>query len=57
MSPGEASEEAMPYLSYLNYRYYDPSASLVSVDPLVGCTGTPYLYAKGWPSCDRMARC
>ena len=47
----------MPYLSYLNYRYYDPSASLVSVDPLVGCTGTPYLYAKGWPSCDRMARC
>jgi len=36
---------------YLNNRYYDPAlSSFVSVDPLVGKTGTPYLYANGDPS-------
>ncbi|MSX93854.1 MAG: hypothetical protein F2749_10595, partial [Actinobacteria bacterium] len=37
-------------LTYLNNRYYDPATGVfVSVDPLVGKTGTPYLYANGSP--------
>ena len=37
-------------LTYLNNRCYDPSiGSFTSVDPLVGNTGTPYLYANGNP--------
>ena len=36
---------------FLNNRYYDPATGVfVSVDPLVGRTGTPYLYANGNPS-------
>ena len=32
-------------LAYLNNRYYDPGVGVfTSVDPLVGKTGTPYLY-------------
>jgi len=35
---------------YLNNRYYDPATgAFISVDPLVGETGTPYLYAGGSP--------
>lgn len=38
-------------LTYLNNRYYDPAlGNFTSVDPLVGRTGTPYLYAAGNPS-------
>ena len=38
-------------LAYLNNRYYDPGIGVfTSVDPLVGKTGTPYLYANGNPS-------
>ena len=38
-------------LTYLNNRYYDPGiGNFVSVDPLVGKTGTPYVYANGNPS-------
>ncbi|CAB4924327.1 unannotated protein [freshwater metagenome] len=38
-------------LTYLNNRYYDPTVGVfVSVDPLVGRTGTPYLYGAGNPS-------
>ena len=38
-------------LAYLNNRYYDPTVGVfTSVDPLVGRTGTPYLYANGNPS-------
>ena len=37
-------------LTYLNNRYHDPTlAAFVSVDPLVGKTGTPYLYGNGTP--------
>lgn len=36
---------------FLNNRYYDPALSnFVSVDPLIGKTGTPYLYANGNPT-------
>ena len=39
------------YPDYLNNRYYDPTlGNFISVDPLVGQTGTPYLYAAGNPS-------
>ena len=38
-------------LTYLNNRYYDPAiAAFVSVDPLVGKTGQPYLYGAGSPA-------
>ena len=34
-------------LTYLNFRYYDPPiAAFISVDPLVGETGTPYAYGN-----------
>ncbi|MCB9381913.1 MAG: RHS repeat-associated core domain-containing protein [Acidimicrobiaceae bacterium] len=37
-------------LTYLNNRYHDPTlAAFTTVDPLVGKTGTPYLYANGNP--------
>ena len=36
---------------FLNNRYYDPTlGAFTSVDPLVGKTGTPYLYGNGNPS-------
>ncbi len=36
---------------FLNNRYYDPTVGVfLSVDPLVGKTGTPYLYANGNPT-------
>jgi len=36
---------------FLNNRYYDPTlGNFISVDPLVGKTGTPYLYGAGNPS-------
>ena len=36
---------------FLNNRYYDPTVGVfTSVDPLVGKTGTPYLYGAGNPS-------
>jgi len=36
---------------FLNNRYYDPTIGVfTSVDPLVGKTGTPYLYANGNPT-------
>ena len=36
---------------YLNNRYYDPGiGAFTSVDPLVGKTGTPYLYGAGNPA-------
>ncbi|MSW77049.1 MAG: hypothetical protein F2828_05265 [Actinobacteria bacterium] len=36
---------------FLNNRYYDPTTGVfTSVDPLVGKTGTPYLYAGGNPT-------
>jgi len=38
-------------LNYLNNRYQDPGlGAFVSVDPLVGKTGTPYLYGNGNPT-------
>ncbi|HAP75434.1 MAG TPA: hypothetical protein DCR14_05065 [Acidimicrobiaceae bacterium] len=38
-------------LTYLNNRYHDPHlAAFTSVDPLVGQTGTPYLYGHGNPT-------
>lgn len=38
-------------LVYLNNRYHDPTLGhFTSVDPLVGKTGTPYLYGAGNPS-------
>ncbi|MTB17862.1 MAG: hypothetical protein F2919_07745, partial [Actinobacteria bacterium] len=38
-------------LTYLNNRYYDPTLGVfTSVDPLVGKTSTPYLYANGNPA-------
>ncbi len=38
-------------LNYLNNRYQDPTTGIfLSVDPLVGKTGTPYLYANGNPT-------
>lgn len=38
-------------LTYLNNRYYDPGVgAFTSVDPLVGKTGTPYLYGDGNPA-------
>ncbi|CAB4363796.1 MAG: hypothetical protein F2681_16705 [Actinobacteria bacterium] len=41
----------MTGLTYLNNRYYDPTVGVfTSVDPLVGKTGTPYLYAAGNPT-------
>ena len=40
-----------PRLNYLNNRYMDPVLGVfVSVDPLVGKTGTPYLYAAENPT-------
>ena len=39
------------HLTYLNNRYYDPGIGVfTSVDPLVGKTGTPYLYGNGNPA-------
>ena len=36
---------------FLNNRYHDPQLGhFITVDPLVGTTGTPYLYANGNPS-------
>ncbi|HAP75385.1 MAG TPA: hypothetical protein DCR14_04820 [Acidimicrobiaceae bacterium] len=44
-------QSPVPTLIYLNNRYHDPAlAAFVSVDPLVGKTGEPYLYAGGSPS-------
>ena len=41
----------MSGLNYLNNRYYDPTIGVfLSVDPLVGKTGQPYLYANGNPT-------
>ncbi|MDO8361492.1 MAG: C2 family cysteine protease [Actinomycetota bacterium] len=38
-------------LTYLNNRYYDPAVGVfVTVDPLVGRTGQPYLYSSGNPT-------
>lgn len=38
-------------LSYLNARYYNPAtATFLSVDPLVGKTREPYIYASGNPT-------
>jgi len=38
-------------VGYLNNRYQDPTTGVfISVDPLVGKTGTPYLYAAGNPT-------
>jgi RHS repeat-associated protein len=38
-------------LNYLNNRYHDPALGVfISVDPLVGATGEPYLYASGNPT-------
>ena len=38
-------------LVYLNNRYHDPTLGhFISVDPLVGQTGMPYLYANGSPA-------
>ena len=37
-------------LTYLNNRYHDPMlAAFITVDPLVGKTGQPYLYGSGSP--------
>ncbi len=36
---------------FLNNRYYDPAiAAFTAVDPLVGKTGTPYIYGAGNPT-------
>ena len=38
-------------VDFLNNRYMDPQVGVfLSVDPLVGTTGTPYLYANGTPA-------
>ena len=38
-------------LVYLNNRYHDPLiGAFISVDPLVGKTGQPYLYGNGSPA-------
>ena len=52
MSPTAATRTRdAVHLTYLNNRYYDPTlGNFVSVDPLVGKTGTPYLYANGNPA-------
>jgi len=44
-------EDDTTALSYLNYRYYDPTTAVfMSVDPLVAETGQPYIYAGGDPA-------
>jgi RHS repeat-associated protein len=45
------AEDVGSGLTYLNNRYHDPAlGAFISVDPLVGTTGQPYLYADGNPS-------
>jgi len=45
-----ASDHDFAGLVYLNNRYHDPTLGhFISVDPLVGKTGQPYLYANGTP--------
>ncbi|MGB8861566.1 MAG: RHS repeat-associated core domain-containing protein, partial [Ilumatobacteraceae bacterium] len=45
------TEDTRTNLTYLNNRYQDPTTgTFISVDPLVGKTGTPYLYANGNPT-------
>lgn len=44
-------QDTQTNLNYLHNRYYDPTTGIfLSVDPLVGATGTPYLYSGGNPT-------